>query len=243
MLFIPLPLLLKARLPFTNKLILCVLFSLGIFVILCAVLNKYYSFAHPFSPKWEFWYIREASTAIYVANMPMCWSLVRRVFNLRAFDGNTSAAVAKGGSMSALGRENVYSTTSSPEIGGKKKDKKHDPSWWDREPGLTEWKGSDSEEYINRTPSGGRKAIPLEIWQSREVDVDVERPGRSVSRTGSSRDGGGDRGMRSADLGMFDGSGAGLEYESKTTIIAASGRKAAGSLSRNGSVSSRLGTR
>merc|ERR1712093_67633 len=43
MLCIPLPLLIASQLPKANKLILCVLFSLGIFVILCAVLNKYYS--------------------------------------------------------------------------------------------------------------------------------------------------------------------------------------------------------
>ncbi|KAH6715708.1 hypothetical protein BKA61DRAFT_631356 [Leptodontidium sp. MPI-SDFR-AT-0119] len=90
MLCIPLPLLIASQLPKANKLILCVLFSLGVFVILCAVLNKYYSFAQPFSPMWTFWYIREASTAVYVANMPMCWPLMRRLFKLRAFNGISS---------------------------------------------------------------------------------------------------------------------------------------------------------
>lgn len=53
------------------------------------MLNKYYSFAFPFSPMWTFWYIREASTAIYVANIPNCWPLVRRLFHLRSFTGTT----------------------------------------------------------------------------------------------------------------------------------------------------------
>jgi hypothetical protein len=35
------------------------------------------------------WYIREASTAIYVSNLPMLWPLFRRVFNIGTFQGST----------------------------------------------------------------------------------------------------------------------------------------------------------
>lgn len=35
------------------------------------------------------WYIREASTAVYVSNLPMLWPLFRRVFNLGTFQGST----------------------------------------------------------------------------------------------------------------------------------------------------------
>jgi hypothetical protein len=31
------------------------------------------------------WYIREASTAIYVANIPTCWPLARRLFGLKSW--------------------------------------------------------------------------------------------------------------------------------------------------------------
>ncbi|KAH8593893.1 hypothetical protein B0O99DRAFT_493547, partial [Bisporella sp. PMI_857] len=89
MLFIPIPLLIHSQLPRGKKVILCGLFGLGTFVILCAILNKYYSFVHPFAPTWSFWYIREASCAIFVANMPMCWFLIRRIFNVRSFNNSS----------------------------------------------------------------------------------------------------------------------------------------------------------
>ncbi|KUJ14456.1 uncharacterized protein LY89DRAFT_139975 [Mollisia scopiformis] len=141
MLCIPIPLLIKSQLPRANKIILCGLFGLGIFVILCAVLNKYYSFAHPFSPMWEFWYIREASTAVLVANMPMCWSLMRRIFNLRAFSGLSSS---NGQRSKSLPIATVYSGAVSRARGGGTKDgsrvmvskvdrNETSNSWWDRE--------------------------------------------------------------------------------------------------------------
>jgi hypothetical protein len=52
MLCIPLPILIRAKLPMQKKLILCVVFSMGIFVIICAVLSKYYSFSLPYGVDW-----------------------------------------------------------------------------------------------------------------------------------------------------------------------------------------------
>lgn len=86
MLCIALPLFLRSLLPLKRKLILCGIFSLGVFVILAAVLNKYYSFTKPYEPTWIFWYCRESSTAILVANLPFTWTLLRKLFNLGAFD-------------------------------------------------------------------------------------------------------------------------------------------------------------
>lgn len=86
MLCIALPLFLRSLLPLKRKLILCAIFSLGIFVILAAVLNKYYSFTMPYKSTWIFWYTRESSTAILVANLPFTWTLLRKIFNLGAFD-------------------------------------------------------------------------------------------------------------------------------------------------------------
>jgi len=171
MLSIPLPLLITSKLPRTKKLILCCLFSLGLFVILCAVLNKYYSFAHPFSPMWTFWYIREASTAVYVANMPMCWSLMRRLFNLRAFNSNSSktgTATRTIGSRANKGARQVYGQ----EMLGSKSDGTRSAGgrgdWWDREAARTE-----SEEFI-MSPTKA-KIAPLEIWESKEFDVVNDR--------------------------------------------------------------------
>lgn len=127
MLCIPLPLLLATRLPPTKKALLCILFSLGIFVILCACLNKYYSFRHPFSPMWTFWYIREASTAIYVANMPMCWALVRRVFSVKRFDGHSDDGSLQGTSRLERGqrRRNSRFSVNGSSVDG-------DGGWMDR---------------------------------------------------------------------------------------------------------------
>ena len=68
-----------------RKVALCALFSLGIFVMICAIVSKYYSFTSPFSTIWEWWYTREASIAICVVNIPHCWALWRRIFRLRSF--------------------------------------------------------------------------------------------------------------------------------------------------------------
>src|ERR1700761_6161118 len=74
------------RLSWSRKLILCLIFGLGLFTILSAVLNKYYSFTHPFGSQWTYWYVRESSTAIIVTNLPFTWSVLRRIFNLKAFE-------------------------------------------------------------------------------------------------------------------------------------------------------------
>ncbi|KAI9665640.1 MAG: hypothetical protein M1821_003573 [Bathelium mastoideum] len=80
----------RSKLPLKRKLVLCGIFGLGIFVIFAAALNKYYSFHQPFGSLWTFWYIRESSTAMIVANLPFLWTLLRRVFKLGSFE-NTEA--------------------------------------------------------------------------------------------------------------------------------------------------------
>lgn len=90
MLVVALQMLIRSYLPLRRKLVLSGIFGLGIFVILAAVLNKYYSFSQPFGGLWTFWYVRESSTALLVANLPFTWTLLRRIFNLRAFDHTTT---------------------------------------------------------------------------------------------------------------------------------------------------------
>ncbi|KAJ9663617.1 hypothetical protein H2201_005578 [Coniosporium apollinis] len=91
-----LQMLVRSRLPLRRKLILCCVFGLGIFVILSAVLNKYYSFSQPFGSMWTFWYVREASTALLVGNLPFTWTLLRRVFKLNAFENSSRNNSATG---------------------------------------------------------------------------------------------------------------------------------------------------
>ncbi|KAF2502522.1 hypothetical protein BU16DRAFT_448997 [Lophium mytilinum] len=105
MLCIALPMFIRSLLPLKRKLILCCIFSLGIFVILAAILNKYYSFKSPYSTStWISWYIREASTAILVANLPFTWTLLRKLFNLGAFDGSAPPPATYHSSRTAGGR-------------------------------------------------------------------------------------------------------------------------------------------
>lgn len=50
-----------------------------------ASLSRYYVFSKPDSILWIFWYVREASTAVIVANIPHLYALLRRIFHLDAF--------------------------------------------------------------------------------------------------------------------------------------------------------------
>jgi hypothetical protein len=92
MLAIAFSLFLGNQLPLSRKLALCAIFGLGLFTILCAILNKYYSFTHPFGSEWTYWYVRESSTALIVANMPFTWGILRRLCGVRAFNPTTGTA-------------------------------------------------------------------------------------------------------------------------------------------------------
>lgn len=83
--FIPLPMFIKAHLDLKKKLLLVFPFSLGFFTMICAILSKHLSFTQPFSAEWLFWYTREASTAVIVSNMPYSWTVIRKVFHVKAF--------------------------------------------------------------------------------------------------------------------------------------------------------------
>ncbi|KAL8660284.1 MAG: hypothetical protein Q9202_006695 [Teloschistes flavicans] len=87
MLYIPLPILIKAQLPLKRKIILCGVFSLGILVILSAILNRYYNFTAGYgSLIYLNWYVGEAVTSVFVANVPHLWPLLSRLFSLGAFN-------------------------------------------------------------------------------------------------------------------------------------------------------------
>ncbi|OCK79055.1 hypothetical protein K432DRAFT_300664 [Lepidopterella palustris CBS 459.81] len=85
MLAIPIPLIIKANVPPAKKALLFGIFSLGIFVILAAILNKYYNFANSGTTIYMVWHIREASTSVIVANLMCWWPLLQKLFGLRAF--------------------------------------------------------------------------------------------------------------------------------------------------------------
>jgi hypothetical protein len=111
MLCIALPLFIRSFLPLKRKLILCCIFSLGFFVVLAAVLNKYYNFRTPYQQTWIRWYVRESSTAILVANLPFTWTLLRKIFNLAAFDEVGVPPPTYHSSRTAGGRKTVRTQT------------------------------------------------------------------------------------------------------------------------------------
>jgi hypothetical protein len=80
MLFIPLPLITTLSMPLKQKAILMVIFSLGLFVIVAAILNKVINLTNIWSPVYMLWYTGESSVAVYVSNLPMIWPLMREVF-------------------------------------------------------------------------------------------------------------------------------------------------------------------
>ncbi|PYI28329.1 hypothetical protein BP00DRAFT_263138 [Aspergillus indologenus CBS 114.80] len=85
MLALPFPLLRKAQMRRGKKFMLAGVMSLGVFTIAAAILNKVFNFASPLTTTYQLWYIREASTAIYVANMVCLSPLIRRVFSSKMY--------------------------------------------------------------------------------------------------------------------------------------------------------------
>ncbi|KAL2861817.1 hypothetical protein BJX68DRAFT_260621 [Aspergillus pseudodeflectus] len=84
MLAVPIPLIIKTQMKRTKKVLLICIMSLGVFTIVAAILNKVYNFASPYTTTYQIWYIREASTSIYVANLVCLWPLMRRIFGFVA---------------------------------------------------------------------------------------------------------------------------------------------------------------
>jgi len=75
MLAIPLPLLVTLNMPWKKKVVLVVILQ-----IIAAILTKVFNLSDIYSPVYMLWYTRESSVAIYVANLPMIWSLLLEIF-------------------------------------------------------------------------------------------------------------------------------------------------------------------
>jgi hypothetical protein len=93
MLFIPLPLITRLNVPWKQKIILLVIFSMGTFVIIAAILTKVFNLSNIWDPTYMLWYTRESSVAVYVSNLPLIWPLLRDWFpSLKRFTpGNRSS--------------------------------------------------------------------------------------------------------------------------------------------------------
>ncbi|RFU24462.1 hypothetical protein B7463_g11881, partial [Scytalidium lignicola] len=119
MLFIPLPMLITSKLPLKRKIILCAVFGLGIFVILASILNRYYNFTIPYSPIFLNWYVGEVSTAVFVANIPLCWPLARRIFALGSF-GDSKRSHSNSQNYNLQSSSKLYGITSLRQRGAER---------------------------------------------------------------------------------------------------------------------------
>lgn len=81
MLAVAIPIVARIHVPLRKKLILLLLFGMGIFVIVSAVLTKVYCLV-PWLISYVYlnWYFREATVAMLVTNLPLVWSLLRDLF-------------------------------------------------------------------------------------------------------------------------------------------------------------------
>jgi hypothetical protein len=116
---IPLPMLLKQHLEWKRKILMAFPFTLGFFSAVCAILSKASSFRDPYSSEWFYWYCREASTIMIVSNMPYSWALLRRLFKLKAFFGNSDHDDIQDGNVQqlegqALSRSNIFGSALKP---------------------------------------------------------------------------------------------------------------------------------
>ncbi|KID61725.1 UbiD family decarboxylase, partial [Metarhizium hybridum] len=157
MLAVPISMLLQSQLPWKKKATICGIFSLGIFVILAAVLNRYYCFAHPESILWIYWYVREGSTAIIVTNVPHCYALPLKALKLQAFSSLVGSMLKTRRASSGKLRE---------DRGANKNKAASDK-------GIHHSKPASSESTENFATRVSKPASTLQIWQSSEYSVNT----------------------------------------------------------------------
>lgn len=179
MLFIPLPIIIRAKLPIRKKLILTCVFSVGLFTIICAALSKYYSFRLPYGAEWVFWYVREVSTAVIVANVPHCWVLVRKCLNVRDFLSNSTNRANAGFYVAyghSSGRKRSQSSKNHTGNSTKREHPDEDKHWFEMvQTRATATHDTDAESLAaSRTDSEARINAPLPLQIMKNVDWKVE---------------------------------------------------------------------
>ncbi|KAH7024332.1 uncharacterized protein B0I36DRAFT_331261 [Microdochium trichocladiopsis] len=199
----PIPLFVQSQLALKRKLVLCGVFALGAFTILAAALSKYYSLGQPYGGDWIYWYIREVSTAIIAANLPMTWTLLQRLFRIGSFNGiygkssapRTGGTGISGGGPSGTNRgaaggsrfRSAYGNLSSQ--GGR--DHYEDERTLKKKSStvheLDDISPAASLEQVNSTASGsaagGLQRMPLEIYQQKDIQVVVSEAVVEAHRT------------------------------------------------------------
>ncbi|KFZ16484.1 hypothetical protein V501_02224 [Pseudogymnoascus sp. VKM F-4519 (FW-2642)] len=100
MLAIPLPLVIRSHLPTKQKIAMVLLFSMGLFVIIAGIMSKSFALLPQNLDNivYAFWYLREASVAVYVANMPLLWPMIRVITKFITREKDTTVSKSTGNS-------------------------------------------------------------------------------------------------------------------------------------------------
>jgi hypothetical protein len=94
MLLIGIPLLIMVKVPLQKKIGVIIIFAMGIFVIVAALLTKLYSLLPALlndSVYYVFWYMRETTVGVFVINLPALWPVLRKLFPLLTGRGSSAA--------------------------------------------------------------------------------------------------------------------------------------------------------
>ncbi|KAH7127850.1 hypothetical protein B0J13DRAFT_588575 [Dactylonectria estremocensis] len=167
---LPMPVFVQSQLPLKRKIILCGVFALGAFTILAAILSKYYSLGKPYGTEWIYWYIREVSTAIITANLPLTWTFLQRVFRLGSFHAKYGKSSGQRTGEATNRLRSNYGNLSS-------RTREERPN---RATGLHDVDISPSESQEQIT---GGYGIPLKIYQKNEVHITSEQISPRDGRT------------------------------------------------------------
>ncbi|KAJ4322028.1 hypothetical protein N0V94_002607 [Neodidymelliopsis sp. IMI 364377] len=107
---VPIPMIMSLSLPTKQKIGLGILFSMGTFVIIAAILTKVYNLSDVYDTAYMLWYTREASVAVYVANLPGIWPLLRE--HIRFLRDHTDSYITGQSRMPRYGYGSEYGNLS-----------------------------------------------------------------------------------------------------------------------------------
>ncbi|KAK2808019.1 hypothetical protein FQN50_005101 [Emmonsiellopsis sp. PD_5] len=156
---IPVPLIATSKVPLTQKVILCVLFSTGLFVIVTSILRAYYSVRNIYDLDVALaWASREAFVSVVVVCAPGIKPLFRKfswfnkIFSGRS-DGSTPAARRTGRS-SIFDQNGTFATIS---VADGKNEQLEMASKWIKRNKSKRVSSGDSQEHIIDSVAGERR--------------------------------------------------------------------------------------
>jgi hypothetical protein len=194
---IPCTMVARVNLPLKRKAILFLVFTLAVFTIVAAILNKQvdqvpcihirreltlprtYNFLSPLTTVYQVWYIREASVAITVGNLICTWQLLQKLFKLRSFD-DKKAEIEASPEMGAnvTGQQVSHRTIGgTPRVGGRLNTKKS--KWGAMSPALRLARGD-----LSAFSTFGRSRVEKTVNNESEMtsDTAVGTPGVEEKR-------------------------------------------------------------